>query len=157
MIDLAAFVPRLAAELATESGSTWTNVDGSMLSADISGFTALSEKLAGKGKAGAEEITELINTCFAALIDAAYGYGGEIIKFGGDALLVLFRGRRPRPALRQRRPRNADRPPLLPHRQAGQPHDDGRRLTRSVRCVLGRQRLSRTADHRTGSFTGHPP
>ena len=41
MIDLAAFVPRLAAELATESGSTWTNVDGSMLSADISGFTAL--------------------------------------------------------------------------------------------------------------------
>ena len=63
-----------------------------MLSADISGFTALSEKLAGKGKAGAEEITELINVCFTALIDAAYGYSGEIIKFGGDALLVLFRG-----------------------------------------------------------------
>ncbi len=63
-----------------------------MLSADISGFTALSEKLAGKGKAGAEEITELINVCFTALIDAAYGFGGEIIKFGGDALLVLFRG-----------------------------------------------------------------
>ena len=92
MIDLAAFVPRLAAELATDERSTYTRVEGSMLSADISGFTALSEKLAGKGKAGAEEITELINTCFTALIDAAYEYGGEIIKFGGDAILVLFRG-----------------------------------------------------------------
>jgi class 3 adenylate cyclase/tetratricopeptide (TPR) repeat protein len=92
MIDLTAFVPRLAAELAVDERSTYTEVDGSMLSADISGFTALSEKLAGKGKAGAEEITELINVCFTALIDAAYGYGGEIIKFGGDALLVLFRG-----------------------------------------------------------------
>lgn len=63
-----------------------------MLSADISGFTALSERLAAKGKAGAEEITVLLNTCFEALIGAAYDYGGEIIKFGGDALLVLYRG-----------------------------------------------------------------
>ncbi len=62
-----------------------------MLSADISGFTALSERLAGKGKAGAEEITELINECFTALIAAATHHGGEIIKFGGDAILVLFR------------------------------------------------------------------
>ena len=116
MIDLTAFVPRLAAELAIETGSTWTKVDGSMLSADISGFTALSEKLAGKGKAGAEEITELINVCFTALIDAAYGYGGEIIKFGGDALLVLFRGEQPRPALRQRGAGDADRAALLPAR-----------------------------------------
>ncbi|MGI9607628.1 MAG: AAA family ATPase [Acidimicrobiales bacterium] len=92
MTDLSAFVPRLAAELGATPDSHWTSVPGSMLSADISGFTALSEKLAGKGKAGAEEITELINTCFTALIDSAYDYGGEVLKFGGDALLVLFRG-----------------------------------------------------------------
>ncbi len=85
-------MPRLALELADRDGSHWRALDGSMLSADISGFTALSERLAGKGKAGAEEITILINTCFTALIDAAYGYRGEVIKFGGDALLVLFRG-----------------------------------------------------------------
>jgi class 3 adenylate cyclase len=89
---LAAFVPRLAVELADRGPATWRHVDGSTLSADISGFTALSEKLAGKGKAGAEEITDLINTCFTALIDAAYEFGGEVIKFGGDALLILFRG-----------------------------------------------------------------
>ena len=89
---LAAFVPRLAVELGRGAVPSWTSVEGSMLSADISGFTALSEKLAGKGKAGAEEITSLINTCFTALIDSAYSYGGEVIKFGGDALLILFRG-----------------------------------------------------------------
>ncbi len=89
---LAAFVPRLAVELGRGAIPSWTSVEGSMLSADISGFTALSEKLAGKGKAGAEEITSLINTCFTALIESAYQYGGEVIKFGGDALLILFRG-----------------------------------------------------------------
>ena len=89
---LSAFVPRLAVELGRGPVPSWTSVDGSMLSADISGFTALSEKLAGKGKAGAEEITSLINTCFTALIESAYEYGGEVIKFGGDALLILFRG-----------------------------------------------------------------
>jgi class 3 adenylate cyclase/tetratricopeptide (TPR) repeat protein len=94
MSDLTPFVPRLAVELGSMPGSTWSSIDGSMLSADISGFTALSERLAGKGKAGAEEITALINTCFTALIDEAYAYRGEVIKFGGDALLVLFRGER---------------------------------------------------------------
>ncbi|MEM7323090.1 MAG: adenylate/guanylate cyclase domain-containing protein [Actinomycetota bacterium] len=89
---LAPFVCRLTVELAERPGSHWTGLDGSMLSADISGFTALSERLAAKGKAGAEEITVLLNTCFEALIGAAYDYGGEIIKFGGDALLVLYRG-----------------------------------------------------------------
>ena len=89
---LTAFVPRLSVELGQGVVPSWTSVDGTMLSADISGFTALSEKLAGKGKAGAEEITSLINTCFTALIESAYTYGGEVIKFGGDALLILFRG-----------------------------------------------------------------
>ncbi len=62
-----------------------------MLSADISGFTALSERLASKGRAGAEELTDLINTCFTALIGTAERHGGEVLKFGGDAILVLFR------------------------------------------------------------------
>jgi class 3 adenylate cyclase/tetratricopeptide (TPR) repeat protein len=62
-----------------------------MLSADISGFTALSERLADRGRAGAEQLTDLINTCFTNLIAAAERHGGEVLKFGGDAILVLFR------------------------------------------------------------------
>lgn len=64
-----------------------------MLSADISGFTTLSERQSAKGKAGAEVLAEIISSCFTDLIEAAYAYDGEIIKFGGDALLVLFRGK----------------------------------------------------------------
>lgn len=84
-------MPTLAAEMATEPGNRHIAVSGSMLSADISGFTALSERLASKGRAGAEELTDLINTCFEALIGAAERHGGEVLKFGGDAILVLFR------------------------------------------------------------------
>ncbi len=90
-VRLRSLVPALAVELAATSGNIHRTITGSMLSADISGFTALSERLAGKGKAGAEEITALINECFTALIAAAQHHGGEIIKFGGDAILVLFR------------------------------------------------------------------
>ena len=91
--SLAALVPQLAVELAESgAGNVHRRIDGSLLSADISGFTALTERLAAQGKAGAEEITTLINLCFTELIDAAVRYGGQIVKFGGDAVLVLFRG-----------------------------------------------------------------
>ena len=89
--SIATLVPQLAVEMSDRPGNRHRRIDGSMLSADISGFTALTEKLAEHGKAGAEEITELLNFCFADLIEAAYDYGGEVIKFGGDAILVLFR------------------------------------------------------------------
>ncbi|HST17592.1 MAG TPA: adenylate/guanylate cyclase domain-containing protein, partial [Gaiellaceae bacterium] len=59
---------------------------------DISGFTALSEKLASEGKAGAEQVTEVMNATFGALLDVAYSYGGGLLKFGGDALLLFFDG-----------------------------------------------------------------
>src|SRR2546423_1467161 len=62
---------------------------------DISGFTAMSEKLAGEGKAGAEQVTEVMNATFEALLDVAYGYGGGLLKFGGDALLLFFDGSEP--------------------------------------------------------------
>ena len=90
----AAFVAPLAVELGRRPTPSWSSVEGSLLSADISGFTALSERLASLGKAGAEEITSIVNVCFATLIDEASRFGGEVITFGGDALLVLFRGDR---------------------------------------------------------------
>ena len=64
--------------------------DGTLVSADISGFTALSERLAGLGHEGAEELTDLLNRCFGQMIEACEERGGDIVKFGGDALLVLF-------------------------------------------------------------------
>ncbi len=67
-------------------------VAGSLVSADISGFTALSERLAAHGREGAEELTNLLNQCFGGMIEIIDAHDGDVLKFGGDALLVLFEG-----------------------------------------------------------------
>ena len=88
---LASYVPRLVEDV-ERSGSTERLLvyEGTLVSADISGFTALSERLAGLGHEGAEELTDLLNSCFGQMIESCEERGGDIVKFGGDALLVLF-------------------------------------------------------------------
>jgi class 3 adenylate cyclase len=61
-----------------------------VLFADVSGFTALTERLAARGPAGAEELVALLNTYFGQLIDLVTSYGGDVVKFAGDAVLALW-------------------------------------------------------------------
>lgn len=90
---LGPYLPRIAIEWAgSDPSSTFRVLDGSLVFADISGFTALSERLARKGRVGAEELTATLNDCFAQLLAVAYDAGGSLLKFGGDALLLLFDG-----------------------------------------------------------------
>lgn len=63
-----------------------------MVFADVSGFTKLSERLARKGKAGAEELVGAISGVFTHLLTESGLYGGDVLKFGGDALLLFFSG-----------------------------------------------------------------
>ncbi len=71
--------------------SPWIDpLEGSLLLADISGFTSMSERLAEAGKEGAELLTSIISQYFHNMLDIARKYGGTKIKFGGDALLLLF-------------------------------------------------------------------
>src|SRR5215213_7344840 len=87
------YVPRiLLRHLAEDSEATWWTTDGSVVFVDISGFTKLSEKLAKIGKEGAEQVTDAIETCFTDVLAVAYANEGSLIKFGGDALLLLFEG-----------------------------------------------------------------
>ena len=88
---LAPYVPRAVVEWDLD-GPHHRRVEGSLVSADISGFTALSERLAGYGREGAEELTVLLNRCFGGMIEIVDAYGGDVLKFGGDALLILFTG-----------------------------------------------------------------
>src|SRR4051812_34432727 len=91
--NLASFVPRLTAEWLRDSPERlWQEIEGTVAFVDISGFTAMSERLSGIGKAGAEEVTDVMNATFAALLDVAYAEGGGLLKFGGDALLLLYSG-----------------------------------------------------------------
>ena len=90
---LAPYVPRLVVDwLAEEPHRDHRRVDGTCVFADISGFTNLTERLAVRGKAGAEEMGELLNAAFDELLTAAYDFGANLIKWGGDAVLLLFDG-----------------------------------------------------------------
>src|SRR5262245_13195523 len=68
-------------------GAYW---DGSVIFADLSGFTALSGTLSALGKQGAEEISAIINGLFGALVEEIHRYRGWLLKFGGDAITAFF-------------------------------------------------------------------
>lgn len=71
-----------------QSSGEW--LDGSLLFSDVSGFTALSERLAHQGQEGAEQLTRAINAYFERMLDILAWSGGILLKFAGDALLVYF-------------------------------------------------------------------
>lgn len=85
------YVPRVLAEWDLDVGARpWQELDGSLCFIDISGFTNLAERLSAFGPIGAEELTDVLNRVFASMIDLAYERGAMQLKFGGDALLLLF-------------------------------------------------------------------
>jgi len=87
------YLPRLVADIGSDPPLPQRlDIDGALLFVDVSGFTALSEALAGHGRIGAEAITRAITTTFTALLTTAGSLGGDLLKFGGDALLLLFCG-----------------------------------------------------------------
>lgn len=63
---------------------------GCLLFSDVSGFTALSERLAALGPEGAEHLTGFINQYFTAMIDIIAWSNGILVKFAGDATLIYF-------------------------------------------------------------------
>jgi predicted ATPase/class 3 adenylate cyclase len=88
-----AYVPRLLpAWAAAEQGPAHRVIDGSLLLFDITGFTPLTERLARRGREGAEELSNLLDTVFSQLLMDAEDEGGDLLKWGGDALLLLFDG-----------------------------------------------------------------
>jgi class 3 adenylate cyclase/tetratricopeptide (TPR) repeat protein len=90
---LTPYVPRVVIEWLRETpDAKRRELEGTLEFVDLSGFTAMSERLATKGKAGAEELTDVINSTFAQLLQLAYDNGGGLLKFGGDALLLFFSG-----------------------------------------------------------------
>jgi len=90
---LGPYVPSLVADwLRDEPGSRYRSFDGTLVFADVSGFTRMTEKFAATGKVGAEHMSGLMDVLFEHLVSAAYDYGAGVIKYGGDAVLVLFEG-----------------------------------------------------------------
>src|SRR5438874_1465574 len=72
---------------------------GAVLFADISGFTALTERLAEHGRTGVEELTQMLNEYFGRIIEIVIVHGGDVVKFAGDALLALWQAEEPKEEL----------------------------------------------------------
>ena len=57
---------------------------------DISGFTILTETLVKSGPDGLETLTAILNAYFGQIVDLILKYGGDVLKFAGDALLAVW-------------------------------------------------------------------
>ncbi len=92
---LASYVPRLiqnriAANPSPIEAPIAEQSHAALLFADISGFTFLTERLAEKGPAGVETLARILNEYFGELIDIIHEYGGDVVKFAGDAVIALW-------------------------------------------------------------------
>ncbi|NJN67869.1 MAG: AAA family ATPase [Chloroflexaceae bacterium] len=98
----ASYVPalvlaRLANHPAPLTAPVGERVIAAVLSADISGFTALTEQLVRRGPGGVEELSILLNAYFGELVDLVMSHGGDIIEFTGDGILALWATALPSP------------------------------------------------------------
>lgn len=88
---LSKYIPKHFAEIYADiEKKNFVKVKGTVMFADLSGFTNLSEKLTAKGKEGSEEISRIINEVFEELITIVSRSKGSVYKFGGDAVTVFF-------------------------------------------------------------------
>eukprot|EP00045_Choanoeca_perplexa_P016908 m.235101 g.235101 ORF g.235101 m.235101 type:complete len:1667 (-) comp17397_c0_seq3:36-5036(-) len=73
---------------------TSSTSQGAVLFADASGFTQLTQTLTSKhalgDKEGAEELCKILNDFFAKMIAITDTYGGDVVKFSGDAISVVW-------------------------------------------------------------------
>ncbi|XP_074936347.1 adenylate cyclase type 10-like [Phalacrocorax aristotelis] len=89
----AAFLPGLLAEDSLQSNCYSQPIDGVLLFADISAFTTLTEKFIQRSgtERGTDELVQTLNCYLCDILEEVLTFGGDILKFAGDAVLVLWR------------------------------------------------------------------
>jgi class 3 adenylate cyclase/tetratricopeptide (TPR) repeat protein len=86
-----AYIARAILDHPDESPVGWRQrLDVVALFADVAGFTPMSEALGVVGRAGAEELTSVLNSYFDPMIDLVHAYDGVVAKFAGDAMTIVF-------------------------------------------------------------------
>lgn len=71
-------------------GKSEGNFTAYILTADISGFTSITEALADKSREGSEVISETINSIFTPVIEYIVSSHGFVSSFAGDSFTSLF-------------------------------------------------------------------
>ena len=92
---LASYVPKLIQNRVIANPSpieapVIEELQAAILFADISGFTLLTERMAEKGPTGVETLARILNEYFGQLIDIIHDYGGDVVKFAGDAVIAVW-------------------------------------------------------------------
>jgi len=91
-----AYIPMVVAAPMLEapaSGPIGLSLEGTVMFADIDGFTPLAERFSqADSDQGAEQLTDLVDRFLEILIRITAQYGGDLQKFGGDAGMLLFQG-----------------------------------------------------------------
>jgi class 3 adenylate cyclase len=65
-------------------------LEGAVLWTDVTGFTALAERLSARGPGGAERLSEILDTCYASILGVVAETGGDVQFFAGDGALALW-------------------------------------------------------------------
>ncbi|MCA9899366.1 MAG: AAA family ATPase [Anaerolineales bacterium] len=94
-----AFLPLDRRHVLVTGASLPDRTSGTVLFADISGFTPLTAALAAElgPHRGAEELTRLLNHVYTRLIACVHEYHGSVITFSGDAITCWFDDATPDP------------------------------------------------------------
>ncbi len=91
-----AYIPMVVAAPMLEApapGPIALSLEGTVMFADIDGFTPLAERFSqADSDQGAEQLTDLVDRFLEILIRITAQYGGDLQKFGGDAGMLLFQG-----------------------------------------------------------------
>ncbi|KAF2896008.1 hypothetical protein ILUMI_10155 [Ignelater luminosus] len=88
---LTTFLPDLIVRLPQKELQEVHHFVGVLLFADVSGFTPLCEKYNKTGKGGIYRLTATLNAYIGAIVEVIYFYGGDVLKFSGDAFLAMWK------------------------------------------------------------------
>lgn len=89
---LSAYIPQDRREAIATGTEIPRQMHGSVLWADISGFTHLTETLVARfgPRHGADELGLYLNQVYDALIEPVSAWGGSVVDFSGDAITCWF-------------------------------------------------------------------
>lgn len=87
--NLGCFLPNSVLTLLSEN-KEYKVFEGAVLFADVAGFTPLTEALMVLGKEGSEELTRILNNYFSEMLKIVDEYDGDVLRFAGDAITILF-------------------------------------------------------------------
>src|SRR6476469_8016102 len=86
MPTFAPYLPRFVVDWSSDETTRVREIEGTLVSVDLSGFTRLSERLQATGRAGAEALVLAVSRRYPGLIGIAGRQPGVVPRSRGDAL-----------------------------------------------------------------------